>query len=485
MATTRTRHGAPSQPETEELTDPSALAELEANSFNAIFEQYGRQRAVQANEDVPAGDGARELNLSDYGFSALPLADGARFVRLSSPHIQTTERTAATLENQLVDQMIVHAVGWSYDKPNLENRRAGSPIEEGTRYNPAKVATVIQEYLSGRRKAPHCLISRRGDIYCFIPWSKASALSVPTGNTADIQDRSISVAFEALYTTQVVAYSPRDESLPIAMIEPVTSSQIGALSFLALKLMSMAGITELPVLDGTLAQLTPKLGTGGSHTPGILSYGAIDYSMSAEMLPEFLLPEDWVVGSVSTLPARLKRSAVLRAWTTRIQRAYPLFGFTRGFPVSDWPRLTSRISQANVFAYETELFTPPAPARVFEAQPPQGVVAASSSRARIVTGEAYQRAYDMSSATRSSLYDAASVALDATVIAAMEKEARNRSVEDGVTHVAIAQSALGFDFNDGLWKYLDVPVSPAPGTITIEGRAVPAPAGSRPAANDR
>ncbi len=87
----------------------------------------------------------------------------------------------------------------------------------------------------------------------------------------------------------------------------------------------------------------------------------------------------------------------------------------------------------------------------------------------------------MSSSTRSALYDAASVALDATVIAAMEKEARNRSVEDGVTHVAIAQSALGFDFNDGLWKHMDVPDMPAPGSITIAGRAVPAPpAGSRP-----
>lgn len=485
MTYASTTQRAPAQPQTPELTDPSALAELEANSFSTIFEQYGRQRAVQANEDVPAGDGARELNLSDYGFDALPLADGARFVRLSSPQLQTTERTAATLENQLVDQMIVHAVGWSYDKPNLENRRAGSPIEEGTGYDPTKVATLIQEYLSGRRKAPHCLISRRGDIYCLIPWSKASTLSVPAGNTADIQDRSISVALEARYTPRVVAYSPRDESLPIAMIEPITSSQIGALSFLAKKLMTMAGVTELPVLDGTLAQLTPKLGTGGSHAPGILSYGAYDYSLPAEMLPEFLLPEDWVVGPVSRLPARLKRSAVLRAWTTRIERAYPEYGFTRGFPVSDWPRLTSRISQINTFAYADELFTPPEPVRVFDVQPPQGVVTAASARARIVTGEAYQRAYDMSSATRSALYDAASVALDATVIAAMEKEARNRSVEDGVTHVAIAQSALGFDFNDGLWKYLDVPVSPAPGTITIEGRAVPAPAGSRPAANDR
>lgn len=464
--------------------DPSTFADVEANSFTSIFDRYSRQRSVQANEDVPEAEVSADLHLSDFGFSALPLPVGARFVRLSGPQMLMSDRQQQTLENHQVDQLIIHAVGWSFDKPNLENRRAGSPVEAGTGYDPSKVATLLQQYLRGSRQAPHVLISRRGDVYCLVPFSKATALSVPRQNHADIQDRSISVALEARYTPRVVAYDPRRQDLAIAMAEPVTAAQITALGFVARKLMSWAGLTELPVLDDALDVLTPKLGTGGSHTPGMLTYSAYDYSLYDQMLPEMLLPPDWLVGPVDSLPARLRRDAVRSAWEQRITLAYPSFGFTVGNPASDWKRVLAARDALPAYAFSTELFAPPETARVFDAQPPQGVIAAANERARIVAGEGYQRAYDMSAATRSALYDAASVALDATVIAAMEKEARNRSVIGGVTHIAVTQSALGFDFADGLWKYYDVPVIPGPGQVRVEGRAVPAPpAGSRPDAN--
>lgn len=467
--------------------DPSSFADVEANSFTTIFDRYSRQRSVQANEDVPEPEVSPDLHLSDFGFNALPLPAGARFVRLSSQRMQVMDRQQATLENQQVDQLIVHAVGWSFDKPNLENRRAGSPVEGGTGYDPAKVATTLQQYLRGNRQAPHVLISRRGDIYCLVPFSKATALSVPRNNHADIQDRSISVALEARYTPRVVAFDPRRQDLAIAMAEPVTEAQIAALAFVGKKLMTWAGITELPVLDGTLATLGPKLGTGGSHTPGMIAYSAYDYTLYDQILPETLVPLGWNVGGVDTLPAYVRRSSVRTAWESRITLAYPAFGFTVGNPASDWKRVIDFRASLPDYAFASELFAPPETARVFDAQPPQGVMAAANERARITAGEAYQRAYDMSSATRSQLYDAAGVALDATVIAAMEKEARNRAVEGGVTHVAVAQHALGFDFTTGEWKHMDVPIIPGPGEVHVDGRAVPAPptppAGSRPGAN--
>lgn len=461
--------------------DPSTFADVEANSFTTIFDRYSRQRSVQANEDVPEAEVSADLHLSDSGFNALPLPAGARFIRLSGPRMQMLDRQQATLENQQVDQLIVHAIGWSFDKPNLENRRAGSPVEGGTGYDPAKVAAALQQYLRGTRQPPHVLISRRGDVYCLVPFSKATALSVPRNNHADIQDRSISVALEARYTARVVAFDTQRQALAIPMAEPVTEAQITALAFVSKKLMTWAGITELPVLDGTLAALGPKLGTGGSHAPGMLAYSAYDYTLYDQMLPETLVPQDWVVGGVDTLPPHLRRDAVRAAWEQRITLSYPAFGFTVGNPASDWKRVIAARASLPDYAFASELFAPPETARVFEAQPPQNTIAAANERARIVTGEAYQRAYDMSSATRSALYDAASVALDATVIAAMEKEARNRSVEGGITRVAVAQHALGFDFTDGLWKHFTVPVIPGPGEVHVDGRAPPA--GSRPGAN--
>lgn len=464
---------------------PETFADVEANSFNAIFERYSRQRSVQANEDVPDSEISADLHMSDFGFNALPLEPSARFVRLSSSRMQVMDRTAATLENQQVDQLILHAAGWSYDRPNLENRRAGSPVEEGSGYDPSKVASILQQYLRGNRQAPHCFVSRRGDIYCLVPWSKATALSVPRQNHADIQDRSITVALEAQYTCRVAAFDARRADLPIALIEPVTAAQISAVSFIARKLMSWSGLTEFPFLDGTLDELSSKLGTGGAHTPGMLAYGAFDYALPDQMLPEMLLPVDWVVGPVDSLPARLKRDAVKPAWTTRIEAAYPQFGFTVGNPASDFARVSREIAGLPAYDFATELFAPPTTARIFEAQAPTGIVTAANERARLVAGEAYQRAADMGASTRTGLYDSATVALDAVVVAALEREARNRSVMDGITHVAIAQSALGFDFREGIWKYLDVPVVPAPGSVTIEGRSVPVPPpnGSRPGGN--
>lgn len=465
-----------------EFNDPSQFADHEANSFNRIFELYNRQRQVQANEDVPEVEDAGDLHLSATGFSDLVLPDGARFMRLSSRNMRAGERPSAVLENQQVDQIIVHAAGWSFDRPDIELRRAGSPVEVGTGYSPAKVAGLIQQYLRGSRQAPHCLISRRGDIYCLVPWSKSTLLSVPRENTSDIQDRSISVALEARYTARVVGYEEGRPDLPIAMVEPVTAAQRTALAFIARKLMVWAGLSSMPALTGTSDEILPKLGTGGDHTPCLVAYAAYDYTLPDQSLPEMLLPDDWTVGDVSTLPAYVRRDAVLRAWTVRVNQTYPALGYTQGGRVSDWPGVLRERDALPAYAFSTDLFAPAETSRVFDVRPPTSVVAASNERARISTGEAYQRARAISSAVRSDLYDAAGVALDATVISAMEAEARNRAVEDGITHVAITQSALGFDFETGLWKYMTVPVEPAPGNIEVEGEvgSRPPPAGSRP-----
>lgn len=459
-----------------DAADPEQLSAVETNSFDTIFSRYSRQRDVQTNDDVPDNEeDAIELHLSDAGFAALSLPEGSRFIRLSSRALRAQPRPDAVIENHQVDQVIVHAFGWDTDKPNLEHRRAGSPVEPGSGYDPAKVARTLQQMLSGARQAAHCVISRRGDIYCLVPWSHATRMSSPRESTSDIPDRSITVALEARYTARAVAYTSGRADLPIAMADPFTAAQLTALAFVARKVMTWAGLTSLSALTGASSELLPQLGSGGAHAPGMLAYAAYDYTLPAHSVPELLLPEGYILGPASALPAELRRDAVVRAWTDRIETLYPLLGYASGTALSAWLPVTETIAALPNYQYATELFAPASSARVFEAAPPSGALTASVEHARVVTGEGYQRAYDMSSAARSALYDAASVALDATVIATMEKEARERAAISGVTHVAITQSALGFDFADGQWKYMDVPVEPRPGVITVQGRSDAAP----------
>ena len=140
---------APSDP-----VDPAQLSAVETNSFDTIFSRYSRQRDVQSNDDVPEDDDTHlELHLSDVGFDALSLPQGARFVRLSSRALRAQPRPDSVIENHQVDQVIVHAFGWDTDKPNLEHRRAGAPVEPGSGYDPAKVARTLQQMLSGARQA--------------------------------------------------------------------------------------------------------------------------------------------------------------------------------------------------------------------------------------------------------------------------------------------------------------------------------------------
>lgn len=466
----------------EEFT-PEALLEAGRNSFARILGAYGEQASVQRNEATPTPattdeNGQPILYVSDVGYREL-FADSAQMITLyGSDNAQGRARPEEVLSNRQVDQVVLHSFGWAIDSAALRSGARSIQVEAQTGHNPYKVYNRLQQVLSGSAAGTTHVISRRGDIYNVLPWSKAPPLNgVRALAEQQIESRSISIDLEALYTTQHIEFQGTDETVfRIVGLMPYTPEQMSALAFLLKKLSLWSTSDVFTSLGYTRDVVRPKLGNGNQHTPGCVNFSA--YAPNERFSPggEFEFPEGFVLGNA--LPTHLNLNT--EAWNMRLQRLYWSAGYSGGTPLSALTNLRTLAGNIRDYSFETELFTSVSAPAVFEAAPPETVLAASNEVALAATGSGYSRAQTMQSTTRARMYEAGPIALDAVAIATAELEARQMAQRDTAVSAPATQSALCFNFELQMWGYQQVQIIPDPANVRLPPPAA-TPAGAPPA----
>lgn len=461
----------------EEFT-PDALLEAGRNSFSRILGAYGEQSSVQRNEATPTPattdeNGQPILYVSDVGYAEL-FADAAQMITLyGSENAQGRARPEEVLSNRQVDQVVLHSFGWAIDVAALRAGARSIQVEAQTGHNPYKVYNRLQQVLAGRTPGTTHVISRRGDIYNVLPWSKAPpSNAVRSLAEQQVEGRSISIDLEAWHTTQNIPFQGTDETqFRIVGMMPYTAEQMSALAFLMKKLGLWCTSDVFTSLGFTRDVVRPKLGNGNQHAPGVVNFSA--YAPNERFSPggEFELPEGYKLGD--PLPAHLSADAA--SWNMRFERLYRANGYADGAPLSALSNLRSIAENIRDYSFETELFVSLTAPAVFEAAPPETILAAANEVALAAVGSGYARAQTMQSTTRARMYEAGPIALDAAATAAAELEATQLAQRSTAVTVPATQSALCFNFELQMWGYQQVQIVPDPSTVRL-----PPPAGTPP-----
>ena len=467
----------------DEFTADSLLA-ANQNSFSRILSAYGEQASIQRNEATPSSTTTDEsgqpiLHVSDVGYREL-FSETAQMITLyAAEGVQQRDRPAEALSSRQVDQVVLHNFGYIIDRAALSAGARSIQVEPQTGHNPYKVYNRLQQVLSGTSAGTTHVISRRGDIYNVLPWSKAPPANASRA-LADLQveGRSISIDLEAWYTTYHTPFrGTEDTEFRIVGLMPYTEQQLTALAFLMKKLGLWCTSNVISALGYTASEVRSKLGNGNEHVPGFVNYSA--YAPNEKFAPggEFELPTGYRLGD--PLPAHLQTNA--EAWNKRFQLLYTNQGYAAGSPLAAIDRLTSIAASIRNFSFETDLFTELTAPSMFEAAPPETTLAAASETAIAAAGSGYSRAQTMQSTVRARLYEAAAVSLDAAATAAAELEAQHAASIATTVTVPVTSSALCFDFNQQVWGYQQVRIVPDPSSVHINPPAA-APAAAPPAA---
>lgn len=460
---------------------PDELASATTGGFGQLITLLAEQTQVQRNEGV--GRGAQistDRYVSYAGFSALVSGATAEYTRSDIARGRQRPTEVRESDPSMVDQVVLRSFGWTVDRAALVAGSRSIRVDAlDTGHNPYKVFARLQEATLQQHKGPSHLITRRGDIYSVVPWDRA-----PDCNTSQyaqqksIADRAISIELEAWHTAYQVPYSRQHElDFRIKAMMPYTPAQMLALAFLLRKLAVWCGQDPTPCLGFTTQQLGALVGNGGDHRPGVIVESA--FGTHAVMSPggEWQLPPDYELGA--PLPGHLTPNAA--AWNERLRLHYTSKGVAQGAQISHFKTLKDAFDTLPVYDATTELFEPAGALSVYTADPGGPTANAAASAAGDATGEAYARSQRMQGSLRNQLYDAASVANEATNTALQLQAMRVNAGRTAKLSVPVIRNALAFNFATGEWTIVigNTTLSPAPAAVSDALKAAAAAQAAR------
>jgi len=432
---------------------PDELASVVAGGFSRILDGLEAQTAVQRNQAVPATAAATDRYVARTGFDSLLPGREFQYTRstIGRGFARPSEVTQA--DPSPVDQVVLRSFGWSIDQAALRlgarSIRVDS-LESG--HNPYKIFARIQEATQQPHRAPSHLISRRGDIYSLVPWNRAPDCNLSqAARSKRVADRAISIELEAWHTGFYVPYSSATErTFRITGLMPYTDAQMQAVAFLLRKLGVWSNTDPTTCLGFTMSQIGARLGNGGSHQAGTVLESVFSSQTPQSPGGEWQFPPDWVLGD--PLPGHLSDQSA--AWTTRLQTYYTGQGVAAGTAISHYKTIKDIYDTLPVYDIETSLFEAQSAAAVYVADPGAPTASAPASAAADATGESFARSQRMQGSLRNQLYDAMSVANEATSTAVALQAMRANAMRTAKISIPVVRNALAFNFATGEWNII-------------------------------
>lgn len=421
------------------LFTPEAFTEA-TGAFTEILAQLENQGEVAENTAVPAGQAdAEALYVSNAGFT--PLFGGSTPQMLYFPEGPGGRARPAEVA---VDQVVLGSFGENLDFIALRDGAKSIQVDSVTTgHNPYKVAQRVEQALGERRGGVHHLISRRGDIYSFVPWNRTvdSSSLAATSRGLQLPDRAVFIELESWTNALKVPYATGDDFKVLAL-EPYTPAQYTALAFVLKKLGIWANADLSAPLGYVPATVRRYAGNANGHTPGVFTRAALGAAKTPGA--EFDLPITWQTGQRA--PSHLN-GALLEQ---RIALHFP--GTPAGTPLSAFSAIKTIYDNAIPnFSFQTELFTQRS-TPVFEAGTTAasgaGAAAQNASNAR---GSGFERSAVLQNQTRTGMYSAAAIANDAIVRETLAFSGRQAQQNESTPSVPVLHRALAFDYSTGAW----------------------------------